>query len=210
MFIKLRRKKLSQIAYYSNRFINIFYRWRRRKSRRRRYTKQLKKHAESFFNNRIKKFKYYYKRDKSNIKNLENNIRKNQLAKKYKLGIRGLKYNYLNKYPLISVIKLIKRFRKNVGYNKKLKYKISVFPDFQLTAKSKSVRMGKGKGPLSKKIFFFKKGKTVVEIRILKKIKFEIKKNKLLQIMVNYNLNKLVWQLNFKLPFKNKIIKKIY
>jgi len=76
------------------------YSWTERK----RKGKSLKKHAESFFTSRLKKFSYYYKRTRKSKITLEANMFKNQLSPNFKFGIQGKKKTicYYSTYDSIN------------------------------------------------------------------------------------------------------------
>jgi ribosomal protein L16/L10AE len=132
-----------------------------RKKRRR--FKKLKKHAEKFFNSRVKKFLYYYKKRMKTCLSMENKIIKNQLHLNYKFGIQGLQKKYVRIYSMISLIKILKIYRRIIKIDKELAFRVCSYPDFLLTTKPKSVRMGKGKAPTSYAINIFTKGNIFVE-----------------------------------------------
>ena len=66
---------------------------------------------------------------------------------------------------LIALLKLLKRYSRMNNIEKLIYFRIAAFPDFYLTSRAKSVRMGKGKGAISKKVFFLKKNKILLELR---------------------------------------------
>lgn len=123
-----------------------------------------KKHAEQFFISKSKKYPYYFKN-----KNLDSSIEKvqskNYLSKNFEYGVKGInKSFYFEIKVLVSLMKYLKRFSKLLSND--LKLSISVFPDTWLTSKPREIRMGKGKGKLSKKVYFFKKGGKILEFNI--------------------------------------------
>jgi hypothetical protein len=96
--------------------------------------KQRKRHAETFFNSRLKKFVFYYSKF-NRLAVLKQNktsstFNRTEPVNKYLIGLRALRMTYVTVYPLRSVIKLSKRYLKNVEIAKYIKYKISIFPDF--------------------------------------------------------------------------------
>jgi len=117
--------------------------------RKKRFSKKLKKHAEKFFDSRVKKFLYYYKKRMKTYLSMEHKISKNQLISNYKFGIQGLHKKYIKIFSMISLIKILKIYRRITKMKEQLAFKVDTYPDFLLTMKPKSVRMGKGKAPTS-------------------------------------------------------------
>jgi len=70
---------------------------------------------------------------------------------------------------MISLIRMIKIYRRITDLDKELAFKVTTYPDFWLTMKPKAVRMGKGKAPLSYAINRFQRGNIFIEWRLLKK-----------------------------------------
>src|ERR1044072_9529652 len=92
------------------------------------------------------------------------------MSQKHKLALRGLKKYYLTKIPLIAYIKLTKRFANSFKFKDSLKYTMKIFPNFSLTSKPQSMRMGKGQGEVSKHIYFLKIGSLFGQLRYKRKI----------------------------------------
>jgi hypothetical protein len=119
------------IKLYNNNFYNLKKLSFKHNKRRR---KQRKRHAQTFFNSRLKKFVFYYLKFSSSVilkqKNFSYSINKLQPSGKYKIGLKALKTKFIGIHPLRAVIKLSKRYLRNGYVEKYTKYKMSVFPDF--------------------------------------------------------------------------------
>jgi ribosomal protein L16/L10AE len=174
--------------------------------------KQRKRHAQTFFSSRLKKFVFYYLKFSSSTilkrKNFSYSTNKLQPALKYKMGLKSLFSRFVTIYPLRATIKLSKRYLRNVDVEDFVKYKMSVFPDSWLTAKPKAVRMGKGKGSPRRKIYFLKKGEILYELRFLFKYSTYLKNKKKLKFLINLHMRFLLLRLQHKFSIKNKIFKK--
>jgi len=170
----------------------------------------VKKHAENFFNSRRLKFNYYFIKLSSSkiLKQIkyEHNTFKTQLTLKHTLGIRTKKLTYMSVFPLRSVIKFSKKYLKKHYLHKLLKYKMSVVPYFWLTAKPKAVRMGKGKGQKSKKIYFLKKGEVLYELRFLHSSSLYYNNKNISLLFINMQTMIFLKKLQHKLPVKNILI----
>ena len=151
-----------------------------------------KKHIETFFFVKNKKYKFYYKKNlkKFNSAKLFNT----NFSKNYKIqaGLQALESGYLKPSSLKAVMKLIKWFLKK---NKLATFfKLNTFPDFVLTSKPAEVRMGKGKGEPSVLVSEVKKNQIIVEFGFIKN------KNLILRLLLlcknKLNLKtRVVWNL---------------
>lgn len=149
-----------------------------------------KRHIESYFSYKNKKFPYFFKQNLSknfNITHLNCPLRSEM----------GLKYTgptrYIYSQPLKSCIRIIKyyfRVNKLAKYN----FKILVTPNIVLTSKPKEVRMGKGKGPIStEKVGILRSGQFVLKI-------LSVKNSDLLII------HRILKICSSKLPFAIKVV----
>lgn len=154
-----------------------------------------KKHVDQFFFSMPKKYKYYFKK-RNFYKNSYVYNGRNRLNKNFFIGFRSIENCYLTQNSLVSCMKFFKRFAVDYYGISGFFYKVSVFPDFWLTSKPKEVRMGKGKGSISKKVFFLKKGSVIFEFNCFKDS----------HLMFFYLLKKC----SMKLPIKNSIIYKFW
>jgi len=136
---------------------------------------------------------------------MEYNLRKNQLALNYKFAIQGLLKKYIKVYSMISLIRMIKIYRRITNLDKELAFKVTTYPDFWLTMKPKAVRMGKGKAPLSYAINMFQRGNIFIEWRLLKKIQREMCANKLICMSLWTKMLFLGRQLKVRVQTKNII-----
>ena len=128
-----------------------------------------KKHAEQFFSSNDKKFSYYHKKKRLKFP-IEYNENKNNLSSSFEYGVKGTgKAFYFEIRVLVALIKYMRRFSKKLNKKsakKSIKLRMCVFPDMSLTAKPREIRMGKGKGRFSRKVYFFKKGTKILEFNI--------------------------------------------
>lgn len=154
-----------------------------------------KKHIDQFFFSLPKTYKYYFKK-RNFFKNNYVFNKKNFLNKHFFVGFRSVENTYLTQNSMISCMKFFKRFGVDFYGIFGLSYCVNVFPDFWLTSKPKEVRMGKGKGTISKKIFFLKKGSILFQISCFKES----------HLCFFYMLKKC----SLKLPVKNLIIYKFW
>jgi ribosomal protein L16/L10AE len=117
---------------------------------------QRKKHVESMFvTNKKKNYPYYYKRINTWL-GFENQNGKSEYKRKY-YSLKIVQSGYITIKPLKSLVRIFKWFVKTKSIKEgKLKLKLNIFPDFVLTAKSKAMRMGKGKGAEKEKVGFIK------------------------------------------------------
>lgn len=155
-----------------------------------------KKHIDQFFFSMPRSYNYYFKK-RNFFKNSYAYKRTNNfLNKSFYLGLRSIENVYLTQNCLVSCMKFFKRFGVDYYGVFGLRYKVSVFPDFWLTSKPKEVRMGKGKGSVSKKIFFLKKGSVIFQFSCFRDS----------HLAFFYLLKKC----SLKLPIKNLIIRKFW
>lgn len=154
-----------------------------------------KKHVDQFFFSMPKNYKYYFKK-RNFFKNSNLLNKKNFLDKNFFIGFRSLENVYLTQNSLISCMKFFKRFGTDYFGVYGLNYKVNVFPDFWLTSKPKEVRMGKGKGSISKKIFFLKKGSIIFQFNCF--------------VDSYLHFSYLLKKCSQKLPIRNLIISKFW
>lgn len=186
------------------------------KKRRNLYKRRRGKHIDNLFICRKKRYELYYQNFDS--KKIEKNVGcgKNVLienSKKYKhrLGFKSIEFDLIRSNSIKSIKYCTQRFLRSRKINKKYyRSAISVFPSYWLTAKPKSVRMGKGKGKLTLKIAYLNKGKDIYGIRFLKwYLKFNIKKKMHILKFCLFAFF-LINILKTKTSSKNVIYKKIY
>lgn len=167
---------------------------------------------QKFFNTRKKKYAYYYKKCVFSSllvnKKLEKNTTLNHTKKKFNIGIKILDTGLLNSRPLKSLKFVSQRFMRSRKLEKYFRHHTNATPDFHLTAKPKSVRMGKGKGPVKGKIYFAKKGLIIFNIKYYYNLKKHNLNKKLFLLKLNIFLHLLLLRLKTKLPFKTIIFKK--
>jgi ribosomal protein L16/L10AE len=127
--------------------------------------KNRKKHIETMFlTQKQKKFPFYYKPSF--------NFSPNQSrfsAKPGLLYVRSLQTTYVELSVFKASARIIKWFIKKYALEDFLTFKFLAFPDFSLTSKPKDVRMGKGKGPVSKKVAFIRRGQFFVIFKLKKR-----------------------------------------
>jgi ribosomal protein L16/L10AE len=124
------------------------------------------------------------------------------MTRHFRISFKSREKCYLVKTPLIAYIKLTKRFVNTHKFKYAFRSRILTFPDFALTSKPKSIRMGKGKGEISKFIYFLKIGNILSELRF-KRNKLKLMKYcKLIKFKYNYIINKLIRKIKFKFPVK--------
>lgn len=184
-------------------------RTRRRKKKRRRG-----KHLYSLFLSRKKKYSLYYQPFDSRLvnKNIGSNINapySNLKRKKFRIGIKALKLNLIRIICLKGMKFCSQRYLRSVYLDKYFKFNISVFPDYWMTAKPKSVRMGKGKGDLKFKVFFLRKGTDLYNFRYLKNFNSYIINNKLFLLKFNMFVFFLMKILKSKPSIQSAIYKKL-
>jgi len=172
------------------------------KRRRNRFKRLRSKHISALFLSRKKRFDNYYQLFDSKLvkknKMFNNSILKknSKKSKKFTIGLTSKENDLIEIKSLKSLRFCMHRYLKSMKmYKRKLKTKIAVFPNYWLTNKPKSVRMGKGKGSLTKKISFLKKGEYLFNIKILKKY-------------LNYKLNKKLYFFKFSI-FINILLKNL-
>jgi len=191
----------------NNRFFSFLY-YRRLLSYKR-WNKVFKRHAESYFNFRRKTYLYYYKKGRKTVF-WEKSVHKNQMSKTFKVSFKSQDKYYLIKTPLIAYIKLIKRFANSNKFKHAFRSRVVTFPDFSLTSKPKSIRMGKGKGEITKFIYFLKIGNIISEIRF-KRNRLKLMQNtRLIRFKYNLIINKLIRKIKFKFPVKTHVCLKIW
>jgi len=125
------------------------------------------------------------------------------LTLNYKFAIQGISKSYIRVSSMISLIRVLKIYRRITEWDKKLAFKVSTYPDFSLTCKPKAVRMGKGKGPISYTIAKFKKGGIIFQWRIMRALYCMTFKNKNLRILFLVQLLLLVKQFKIRIQTKN-------
>lgn len=149
----------------SLRFFNIdvkFCKKRKRKSKKRKSSK----HIYSFFITKKKKYDLYFIPfdQKAINKNRDSSIFKNC---KNRLGLKSYELDLLRVECLKSLKFCNQRFLKSVYLEKNFKETIHMIPDYFLTAKPKSIRMGKGKGEVKFKVFFLKKNVPIYSLKFI-------------------------------------------
>jgi len=134
----------------------------------------------------------------------------NQSKRKLKIGIKSINLKLIRTSCLKSLKFVSQRNLRSLYIDKFFKFNVSILPDYWLTAKPKSVRMGKGKGEKKFKVFFLSRGLDVFNIKYLKKYS---------KFLLNYRITKykfsifiyfLLKILKGKLSLKSKIYKKYY
>ena len=135
---------------------------RKRKSRKRKSSK----HIYSFFITRKKKYDLYFiPFDQKTIdKNRKSVFFKNC---KNRIGLKSLKLDLIKVECLKSLKFCNQRFLKSVYLEKNFKEIIHTIPDYFLTAKPKSIRMGKGKGEAKFKVYFLKKNNFIFSLKFI-------------------------------------------
>ena len=174
--------------------------------------KKNRKHLQKFFFTRKKKYLYYYKRcallKLAPVQKIEKNVTLNHSKKKYNLGIKILGGGVITSLPLKSLKFVSQRFMRSRKIEKYFKHHVMATPDFQLTAKPKSVRMGKGKGATKKKVSFIKSGLVIYNIKYYFNYKKHSLHKQLFLLKLNIFLQLLISRLKTKLPNKTVIFKK--
>ena len=97
-------------------------------------------------------------------KNRDSSIFKNC---KNRLGLKSYELDLLRVECLKSLKFCNQRFLKSVYLEKNFKETIHMIPDYFLTAKPKSIRMGKGKGEVKFKVFFLKKNVPIYSLKFI-------------------------------------------
>ena len=185
--------------------------WFRHK--RRRYRKRgRKKHLQKFFNTRRKKYSYYYKKCVFYKFKIAEKTEKNEVLihskKSYNIGIKLLNSGIIDSLPLKSLKFVSQRFMRSRKLEKYFRHNSIATPDFNLTAKPKAIRMGKGKGPVKHKISFIKKGLVVFNVKYNMHFKKYNLDKKLFLLKINIFMYLLLLRLKTKLPFKTSVFKK--
>jgi len=124
------------------------------------------------------------------------------MSKRFRFSFKSREKCYLVKTSLVSHIKLTKRFANSNKFKDAFKSKITVFPDFSLTSKPKSIRMGKGKGEVTKFVYFLKVGNIISQLRFKRNRLKLMKASKLIKFKYIKIFNKLTRKLKFKFPVK--------
>lgn len=127
---------------------------------------------------------------------------------KFKFAVKSSCVYYLKPGPLISILKLSKKYLRKNYIEDYLKYKMSVFPNLWFTSKPKAVRMGKGKGEKKRKIYILKKGEMFYELRMKKFNKKYFRNDDFFFNVINLKIYFFLKKIKHKLPIKNKIAKK--
>lgn len=201
---------------YENNSLNLtFLKFNRIKIRRRRKKRRRGKHLYSFFLSRKKKFLLYYQPFDSVLqkKNIKVNFKSSYILEKkksYRIGLKALKLDLIRIMCLKGLKFSSQKFLRSIYLDKFFKYNVSTVPDYWLTSKPKSVRMGKGKGEMKFKVSFIEKGIDIYNIKYLHKIhKFTFDKK-----LYIYKFNIFFWFLmkilKAKPSVKTEIYKKIY
>ena len=161
------------------------------KKQKNRFKRRRGKHIQSLFLSRRKKYINYYqifdsklveKNPKLNYNVLKTNKKK---SAKFEVGLFAKEFDLIKIKSLKSLRFCTQRYLNSVkAYKGRVKTKINALPSYWLTNKPKSVRMGKGKGVLTHKVAFLKKGQYLFNIRILKK-------------NINYKVNKKLYFFKF-------------
>ena len=163
---------------------------RRRKNK---FRRRRGKHLESLFLSRKKRYSNYYQLFDSKIINKNESFKRIILKKnknknnKFTIGLISKEYDLIKTKSLKSLRFYMQRYLKSVYmYKSKLKTKINVLPNYWLTNKAKSVRMGKGKGALTHRVAYLKKGEYLFNIKIIRK-------------NINYKVNKKLYLFKFSI-----------
>jgi len=196
--------------YFNFKLINNYKVFKRRKKKRRRG-----KHLYSLFLSRKKKYSLYYQPFDSKLvyKGFEShkNFHKNNIAKKnFKIGLKSYKSKLLRIISLKSLKFVSQRNLRSLYIDKYFKFNISTFPDYWLTSKPKSVRMGKGKGELKFKVFFLKRGLNIYNFRYITKYSNFMINKKVFIFKFNLFILFLLKILKGKLSLKSIIYKKLF
>ncbi len=186
-----------------------------KRKRKRRGKRRKGKHLFSLFIGRRKHFLLYYQSFDSkqiylnfgsNYNAGESLIKRN----KFRLGLKSYKLKLIKIFCLKSLKFCTKRYLKSLYIDKLFRFNVSIFPDFWLTAKPKSVRMGKGKGDFKFKVYFLKRGSQIFNFRYLNNyFNFYIKK-KLFLIKLSIFVNMLLKILKGKPSVKCLFYKLIF
>jgi len=187
--------------------INIkFSKKRKRKSKKRKSSK----HIYSFFVTRKKKYDLYFiPFDQKTVdKNSKSIIFKDC---KNRLGLKSLQLDLLRVDCLKSLKFCNQRFLKSVYLEKNFKETVHTIPDYFLTAKPKSIRMGKGKGEAKFKVYFLKKNDSIYSLKfIFSRFKSFFVNRKLEIFKINIFVFFLINVLSNKLSVKTKKFKFIF
>ena len=184
------------------------------KRQKNRFRRRRGKHLESLFLSRKKKYLNYYQIFDSKIINKNPKVKSTILKKnknksiKHTFGLIAKEYDLIKIKSLKTLRFYTQRYLKSVYmYKRKLKTKINVLPNNWLTNKAKSVRMGKGKGALTKKVAYLYKGSYLFNIKILNRnINYKISK-KLYFLKFSIFINILLKSLKSKTTVKTNVYK---
>lgn len=187
----------------------------KRRLKRRVKKRRRGKHLYSLFLSRKKKYSLYYQPFDSKLvkKNLGSNFKASYsslMRSRFKIGLKATKLNLIRIICLKGLKFCSQRYLRSLYIEKYFRFNISVFPDYWLTSKPKSVRMGKGKGALKFKVFFLKKGSDIYNMKYLFKLNNYILNQKLYIFKFNIFIWFLMKILKAKPTVKNVIYKKIY
>lgn len=169
----------------------------------------------SLFLSRKKRYLLYYQLFDSKLVYKNFGVHKNcnlinQSKKKLRIGLKSLNLKLIRTSCLKSLKFVSQRNLRSLYIDKFFKFNISILPDYWLTAKPKSVRMGKGKGEKKFKVFFLNRGFDVFNLKYLKKYS---------KFVLNYRITKykfslfiffLLKILKGKLSLKSNVYKKYY
>lgn len=144
-----------------------------RHSKKRRKKRRRGKHLYSLFLSRKKKYSLYYqpfdsKKVYKNFASNYNSAHYSSKKNKFRIGIKSYKLKLIRIFCLKSLKFCSQRYLRSFYIEKMFKYNVSIFPDYWLTAKPKSIRMGKGKGELKFKVFFLKRGTQIYNFKFLR------------------------------------------
>jgi ribosomal protein L16/L10AE len=156
-------------------------------------TKNKKKHVETMFLTQKKKNHPYYFKSKIKSNLYENNLSLLTL-KRRTFSIRCVKSGIIEVDSLKAVVRLFKWYLKKYNLEDFLSLKFNIFPDFVLTSKPKSMRMGKGKGGPDRKIAPVKRGTIILYLNVLTR-------NRIVIFTAFTLINKMI----FKLPLTCKL-----
>lgn len=108
-----------------------------------------------------------------NFESHKNFSKINRNRTRFRIGLKSYNSKLIRILCLKSLKFVSQRNLRSLYIEKNFKFNISVFPDYWLTSKPKSVRMGKGKGEVKFKVFFLKRGLDLFNFRsIVKYSKF--------------------------------------
>jgi len=201
---------LSYSFFFKYKNTNVKRRFKRRLKKRRRG-----KHLYSLFLSRKKKYLLYYQPFDSRLiyKNFgsSKNFKKiSQSKKKLRIGLKSKSLKLIRVACLKSLKFVSQRNLRSLYIDKFFKYNISILPDYWLTSKPKSVRMGKGKGEKKFKVFFLNRGLDVYNFKYIKKYSKFLLNYRAVKYQFSIFVSFLLKVLKGKLSLKSNIYKKIY